>query len=133
MRSNHITVGPIGSELAPDGQVFELYSAHQGNRLIKLSGDTDESIDACALIAPDGKAVFVTLVNEDASSAREVELSLANFKDLHTASAELLVSQTLEVGGDFSRHQQALTIQDGNKVRLKIPRFSVAGVLLTSR
>ena len=128
-----ITVGPIGSELAPDGQVFELYSAHQGNRLIQLSGKTDQPVDACASIAPDGKSIFVTVINEDTASAREVVLSLVNFKGLHEASAELLVSETLEVGGDFSRCKHALPIQDGSRVRLKIPRFSVAGVRLTFR
>ena len=62
-------------------------------------------IDASTSIAPDGKAVFMTLVNDDASIARELVLSLTNFKDLRTASAESLVSQTLEVGGDFSRDE----------------------------
>jgi len=119
--------------MAPDGQVFELYSAHQGNRLIKLPGKTNQPIDGCVSITPDGKTIFVTVINEDTTSAREVELSLVNFKGLHEASAELLVSQTLEVGGNFSQDKQALPIEDGNKVRLKIPRFSVAAVRLSSR
>lgn len=128
-----ILVGPLKSTLGPDGKVFAMYSAHQNNRLLDVPNAEDSRIDALASLGPDGKSIFITLVNKDVSSAHEVELSLVNFEGFHGASAELLVSQVLEVGGDFSLEEKTLPVLDGNKVRLEIPRFSVAGVRLTSR
>jgi alpha-L-arabinofuranosidase len=128
-----IAVGPTSSVLEPDGHVFVLYAAHQGNRLLKIPSAEDQQIDLCASIAPDGESIFVTLINEDTEADREVVLSVDNFKVLHEASAEVLVSQTLEVGGQFSRDKQTLPIQDGKQVRLRIPPFSVAGVKLNTQ
>jgi len=73
------------------------------------------------------------LVDEDTETDRKVMLSVAGFEGLHEAAAEFLASQTLEVAGDFSQDKQAMPIHDGGKVKLKIPRFRVAGVRLISQ
>jgi alpha-L-arabinofuranosidase len=126
-----IAVGPTSSVLEPDGHVFALYAAHQGNRLLKIVGPEHQQIDLCASMAPDGKRIFVTLINEDTKAEREVVLSMAHCKVLQEASAEVLVSQALEVGSRFSRERKTLPVENGKTVRLIIPRFSVTGVMLS--
>ncbi len=125
-----IRVGPTCSELEPDGEVFALYAAHQGNRLIRLAGGTTPAIDACASVSPDGCVMFITLVNGDIAQPREVVFSLQHFDGLQTASAVLLVSDAIELGADVSRREETLPILEGGQVRLTIPAFSVAGVWL---
>ena len=126
-----IAVGPTSSVLEPDGQVFALYAAHQGNRLLKIVGPEHQQIDLCASMAPDGKSIFVTLINEDTKAEREVVLSMAHYKVLQEASADVLVSQALEVGSRFSGERKTLPVENGKTVRLIIPRFSVTGVRLS--
>jgi alpha-N-arabinofuranosidase len=123
-----IAVGPTSSFLEPDGQVFRLYAAHQGNRLLEMPGLEDQQIDLCASIAPDGKSIFVTFINEETRADREVVLSVANFKELQKASAVILKSESLEIASRFNQDSQTLSIENGKRVRLIIPRFSVAGV-----
>jgi hypothetical protein len=75
-----IKVNPSNCELESDGQVFALYSAHQGNRLLMTSPMVEDSdIDLCASLSPDGKAVCVTVANRNINSNRTLELSLRNF------------------------------------------------------
>jgi len=113
-----IKVGPIKSQLEPDGQVFALYSVHQGNRLLIVPDISDKQIDLCASLTPDGKSIFVTIINQNTTSDCTLELSLTNFTNLDNASAELLVPQTLEVGGKFALRRKILKIINGNKVEL---------------
>jgi alpha-L-arabinofuranosidase len=128
-----IEVGALGAEMDSDGQVFELYAGHQGNRLLRIPGNMDLPIDICASVSPDEKTIFITLINEDISNTHEVLLSLDNFKTIEAAGAELLVPAGFEVGDDFSRYQRALTIRKGRRIRIKIPPWSVAGVQLLSK
>jgi len=127
-----IKVNPLTSELEPDGQVFVLYAAHQGNRLLKtppMAADAD--MDLCASLTPDGKSIYATVINQSTSSERTVELSLNNFAVPTEAEARLLVPLTLEVGGQFAQRDEKLKVIDGNKVALKIPPCGIARVLFS--
>lgn len=124
-----IKVNPLTSELEPDGQVFALYAAHQGNRLLKTSAmAADADIDLCASLTPDGRRIYVTVINRNTASDHTLELSLRNFAMPAESAARLLVPLTLEVKGKFVQHDERLTVIDGKKVVLKVPPCGVARV-----
>ena len=124
-----IKVGPLTSELEADGHVFVLYGAHQGNRWLKtpaLAADAD--MDLCASRTPDGQGLFATVLNRSTTSERTLELSLRGFTGPAQASVKLLIPLTLEVGGKFVQRDEELKIEEGNRVTLKLPPCSIAGV-----
>jgi alpha-N-arabinofuranosidase len=122
-----IKVDPLTSELEPDGQVFTLYVAHQGNRLLKTSTMADDAdLDLCASLTPDGKSIYVTVVNRNTTSDRTLELSLRNFAVPAEAAVKLLVPLTVEVKGKFVQHDEQLPVIDGHKVMLKLPPCGIA-------
>ena len=124
-----IKVEPLTSELEPDGQVFVLYAAHQGNRILKMPAVTaDADLDLCASVTPDGKSVSVTVVNRNMVSARTLDLSLSNFVVSAEAEAKFLVPLTLETGGEFVQRDEKLTVIDGNRVLLALPPCVVARI-----
>jgi len=126
-----IKVNPTTCELQPDGQVFVLYSAHQGNRLLKPSAMTD--MDLCASMAPDGKSVIATVINQSTKNERTLELSLTNFPGLTKASANLLIPMTLEAGGKFVQREEELAVTNGNKVVLALPPCGIARIRLEKK
>ena len=126
-----IKVEPLNSALEADGQVFALYAAHQGNRLLKMPALVAEAeLDLCASLMPDGRRVIVTVVNRNTASERTLELSLRNFAGPATAVAQLLVPRTLDVKGRFAQRDEQLTVLGGNRVALKLPPCAVARLCL---
>jgi len=126
-----IKVEPLTCELEPDGEVFALYAAHQGNRLLKTSPmAADADIDLCASLTPDGRRIYVTVVNRNTASDRALELSLRNFAVPAESAARLLVPLTLEVKGKFVQHDEKLEVVDGKRVSLKLPPCAVARLCL---
>jgi len=124
-----IKVEPLTSELEPDGQVFVMYSAHQGNRLLKTPAMTiDADIDLCASLTPDGKSIFATVINRNTTSARTLEVSLSNFNRSAMATVKFLIPISLEVGGKFVQRDEKLKVIDGNKVLLRLPPCAVARI-----
>jgi len=127
-----IKVEPLTSRLEPDGQVFVLYTPHQGNRLLKVPAITSNAdFDLCASISPDSKSICVTVVNRNLVNARTMDLSLNNFVVSALAEAKLLIPLTLEAGGEFTQREEKLKVQNGNKVSLQIPPCGIARILLT--
>jgi alpha-L-arabinofuranosidase len=124
-------VKPLSSELEPDGEVFALYAPHQSNRLLETPAAAfDADLDLCASLTPDGKSIYVTVVNRNTTSERTLELSLRNFDLQRNAVAKLLVPLTLAVEGRFAQRDEILTVVNGNKVVLKLPPCSIARVRL---
>jgi len=122
-----IKIGPLASELEPDGHVFALFSAHQGNRILNVPASPDKNIDFCASLAPDGKSIFVTVINKNTTSETSLDLSLRNFKS-ENATVKFLVPTVLKLGGEFIQKEEKLPVIDGNKVQLKLPPCGVAGI-----
>jgi len=121
-----IKVTPVGSELDPSGEVFALYAPHQGNKLLNipvLAADAD--LDLCASITPDGKNIYVTVVNRNMTSDQTIEFSLANFKGIAKASAKLLVPLTTISEGGFAQHDAKPKVTDGQMISCNIPPCSV--------
>lgn len=124
-----IKVGPLASEIEPAGQVFALYAAHQGNRLLTApSMPPDADLDLCASLTPDGRQVYVTMVNRSTVAERTADLSLLNFAVPGQVTARVLIPLSLEPDGIFSQQRDNLPALDGNKVRLKLPPCAVARV-----
>jgi alpha-N-arabinofuranosidase len=124
-----IKVGPLTSEIEPAGQVFALYAAHQGNRLLttpKLPADSD--IDLCASLTPDGKQVYATVINRSTESQRTVELTLNHFASPGEATVRLLEPLTLEPDGKFAQREGKLPVMGGKKVVLKLAPCAIARI-----
>lgn len=123
-----IRVEPTSSRLEPAGEVFVLYSVHQGNRLMKLPAmEGDVGLDVCASLTPDGKTIYVTVVNRSMTDDRALELALNNFVGRPEADAKLLVP---EEGGGFAQREEKLEIAGGKKVIWNIPRGGIARLRL---
>ena len=121
-----IKVEPLTSELEPDGEVFVLYAAHQGNRLLKTPPPTAVSeFDLCASLTPDGKRIYVTVVNRNLAGARTLDLTLNNFAP-RKVEAKLLAPLTLEAEGKFAQREEKLKVIDGNRVSITLPPCAVA-------
>ena len=128
-----IKVTPLGSELDPSGEVFALFAPHQGGILLNtpsLAADAD--LDLCASMTPDGKSIYITVINRNTTSNRSIELSLSNFTGKGKASATLLVPLPPDVERRFVQVNRKLKIIDSKKVFLRIPPCSVARIHLGS-
>jgi alpha-N-arabinofuranosidase len=129
-----IKVTPMKSELDPSGEVFALYAAHQGNRLLNIPALADDAdLDLCASLTPDGKNIYVTVVNRNATSDRTLKLSMANFKGQARAVLNLLVPLASDTEGKFVQQNEKLKITDGKIVSLKIPSRGIARVCFGSQ
>jgi alpha-L-arabinofuranosidase len=128
-----IKVTPLKSELDPSGEVFALYAPHQGNRLLNIQTlDDDADLDLCASLTPDGKNIYVTAVNRNATSDRTLKLSVADFKGPARAALNLLVPLASDAEGKFVQQNKKLKIIDGKIVSLKIPSRGIARVCFGS-
>ena len=66
-----IRVKPFSAELTAMGQVFALFRAHQGGRLLKGDPPRDaRAVDACASLSADGRRVVLTLLNRAGDEPR---------------------------------------------------------------
>lgn len=126
-----IKVTPLKSELDPSGEVFALYAPHQGNRLLNISAlAADADIDLCASITPDGKNIYVTVVNRNATNDQMLELAVSNFKGAKEATFKLLFPQADDANARFIQQNGKFKIVDRHVVLLKIPPYGVARVHL---
>ncbi len=127
-----IAVTPFSARLTPIGQVFALYRAHHGNRLIKLQqlpGDSD--VDVCASISGDGARVAVTLVNRNPVLERVVELALPSERPVHTVTAKFLVAAGLDADAGLRDRTEAMVVPADHRLTLTLPAYSA--VLLETR
>ena len=123
-----IKVSPLGAELDTAGLVFELFNAHQGNRLLRPpdlppGGD----LDACASIAADGSRICVTLVNRSIASDHLVDLELQGGGAPEASTATILAARSVSRDETvFDEHVE--THDTGRRVSVRLPRYSVARV-----
>jgi alpha-L-arabinofuranosidase len=123
-----IRVEPTSSRIEPAGEVFVLYSVHQGNRLVKIP-DANEAadLDICASLTPDGETMYVTVVNRSLTDDRALELALNDFIGRPEAEVKLLVQDD---AGGFSKREGKLTVAGGRTVTCEIPRCGIARLRL---
>ncbi len=119
-----IAVEPFSAKLTATGQVFVLYRAHQGNRLLKIAGDL-EGISSCASVGRDGKTILVSLVNQKPELPQDFRIVLLNAPGGVTASAQCLVADDLKPNRPF-REQPLIVKVKENKVVGVLPKLSVA-------
>jgi alpha-L-arabinofuranosidase len=94
--------------------------------------DDDADLDLCASLTPDGKNIYVTAVNRNATSDRTLKLSVADFKGPARAALNLLVPLASDAEGKFVQQNKKLKIIDGKIVSLKIPSRGIARVCFGS-
>ena len=123
-----IAVEPFSAKLTATGQVFALYRAHQGNRLLKIAGDL-AGISACASLERDGKTIFVSLVNQNPEKPQDFRIVLLNVPGGVAASARCLVADDLKPNRPFREQPLAVKVEE-NKVAGVLPKLSVAMIRL---
>jgi len=123
-----IAVEPFSAKLTATGQVFVLYRAHQGNRLLKIAGDL-AGISSCASLGRDGKTIFVSLVNQNPEKPQDFKIALLNVPGGVAASAQCLVGDDLKPNRPFREQPLAVKVEE-DKVAGVLPKLSVAMIRL---
>jgi len=123
-----IAVEPFSAKLTATGQVFALYRAHQGNRLLKIAGDL-AGINVCTSLERDGKTIFVSLVNQNPEQPQDFRIVLLNVPGGVAASARCLVADDLKPNRPFREQPLAVKVEE-NKVAGVLPKLSVAMIRL---
>ena len=123
-----IQVSPFTSRLDTAGEVFDLFKVHQGNRLLKTPPTVAEAdIDLCASATPDGKRIYVTVVNRNTTDERAVELTLRHFAATAESAVKRLIPRTLDMNErEFRQLDEKAALVDGNRVVVKVSACSIA-------
>jgi alpha-L-arabinofuranosidase len=120
-----IAVTPFSAKLTPIGQVFALYQAHHGNRLLKLPDQTgDADVDVCASLRKDG-GIAATIVNRNPTAARKVEFALPAALARSEVRITLLAADGLEPDAGMTRHVMPVRAGDNHRLSLTLSPFSV--------
>jgi acetyl esterase/lipase len=125
-----IKVNPLSATLDAAGLVFELFSAHQGNKLIKLPGEA--GADLCASLSPNGKHLYITAVN-DIINEQSLTFTIPADAKLKssTATVKYLVPASLEIQEtSFLVIEEKLSIPDGKSLVIKLPQGAIARVTI---
>jgi len=125
-----IRVEPLHCSLEPDGQVFALYAAHQGNRLIRVPQEPDSVVDLCASQNEQDGSVFITLLNRNVRGDCKVHFSLGDFPQFEKAVAEMLIPERADGRSDFVQKQEVLEVSEDNRFVLEVPAAALAAVHL---
>ncbi|MGC8639718.1 MAG: hypothetical protein ACP5XB_07535 [Isosphaeraceae bacterium] len=125
-----IDVRPDKARLTPVGQVFALYRAHHGNRLIQVKTLYYQlSLDVFASLDRSARTAVVTIVNLDPASDRRIQLSLEGIPELRGATTRVLSAASLDSGVVLDSRQERPLIDRGT-VSLSLPRWGIALVRL---
>ena len=153
-----IKVGPLTAELDTAGKVFAAFKCLQGKRLLKLPAvPADAVLDMCASVNTDGLQIHVTVINPSTTEDRTLELKLTNLPQPLSASVRFLIAKDVtqhsfssfscrpdgpsatlvakEVTPQhaiFLEREERPTVNEGGHLVLKVPRYSVAVLELTS-
>ena len=125
-----IEVQPGSARLTSVGQVFAIYRAHHGNRLLnlKVSGDK-ASFDVCASLDRNGRTAVLTIVNHDPYGPRQIAVTLDGIAEIRGATARVLSAGSLQPGTLLEDRTEHLETPRG-AVSLRLPRHSIALVRL---
>ncbi len=125
-----IDVQPGSARLTTVGQVFSLYRAHHGRRLLtaRTSGNPP-SVDVCASLDREGRSAVLTVVNHDPTGPRQININLEGVPEIAGATVRLLSASDLQANLPFADRTEPLVI-DRSAVALQLPRFGIALVRL---
>jgi alpha-L-arabinofuranosidase len=122
-----IAVTPFSADLTAMGQVFALYRAHHGGRLLPMPApNPSDQLDTCATLSADRRTVHVTVVNRGATP-QAVALRLDGGV---AASARAITLSVAELKADipFERGRQDLVIAADGEMIGRIPGFGIARI-----
>jgi alpha-N-arabinofuranosidase len=129
-----IQVEPSTARLDTAGVVFELFKAHQGNRLLRTpptAGDAD--VDLCASATPDGNRLCVTAINRNLSEERTLEIVLRNAAVPDKATVRCLVPRAVKFEQrTFERRDEQLPVAADKRLAVKLPKGCIARIDLGS-
>jgi alpha-L-arabinofuranosidase len=122
-----IAVEPFSAKLTPLGQVFALFAAHQGGRILRLDEPGPGSdLDICASISADGKSLHVTMFNRDPEKEQDAEIALTGAPLAGAAAPlRLLTSPRLTPYATFEQRTEMLEVGQNGRVRVHLPRYAV--------
>lgn len=125
-----IKVTSLTAVMDSAGTVFRLYRAHQGNRLLQITGQSPgDDIDVCASVSPDGQQVQVTAVNRDVKTSRQLDLVLDGFRGAARSTAKLLVPDRIDkTATDFNVIETELAMAEDCKVSVTLPPGTIGRV-----
>jgi alpha-L-arabinofuranosidase len=123
-----IQVSPLTARLDTAGEVFDLFKVHQGNRLLKTPPTAaDADIDLCASATPDGKRIYVTVVNRNPATDLAVELTLVHFTATAESAMKRLIPRTLDMNERaFRGLDDKAALTDGNHLVVKLSARGIA-------
>jgi alpha-N-arabinofuranosidase len=152
-----IRVGPLTARLDTGGKVFTAFKCHQGNRRLKVPPTpADADLDVAASISASGRKVYLTAINRSTTQDRMLDLKLTNLPQPFRASVRFLIAEDLtqptyssfpipsgpssplvanEVTPQhtiFLERVEQPTADEGGRLELKMPRYSVAVIELTT-
>ncbi len=121
-----IQVQPFSADLTAMGQVFALFRAHQGGRLLKTAPPRDaRGVDACGSLSADGKRVILTLLNRAGDEPRCVSVSMKQGQAAR-AFATILSVQELQPDAVMTRRLEDVAIDNQGRISLRLPPFGIA-------
>ena len=120
----------MADEVINSLQVFRLFKAHHGKRLLQLA-DTfekgNDSLDVCASLSLDGKTLDITLLNRNPQKGEVVELSVPNLYLIKNVSVDILCTDDLQdPDALFKLYHRRLLVTTGREIHLKLPAYSIA-------
>lgn len=130
-----IRVHPLDAKLDAAGKVFALYKVHQGSRLLKTTArSADADMDICASAAPDGKNLFITVVNRNCDHEASLSLSLKNFNPEFQAEMKVLIPRSFEdTETELIERNETLTVHGSNRVETRMPPGAITRILFSAQ
>jgi alpha-L-arabinofuranosidase len=123
-----IAVQPHSVHLTAAGQVYRLFRAHQGNRLIETPRpEMDEDVDICASLDRKRDCLVVTLLNRNITKVHPVQLELTG---VAAGAVEARLLSVVDLGNlDSVFVEKALSVErKGAALRLELPAYSIIRV-----
>ncbi len=120
-----VTVEPFSAKLTAVGQVFSLFRAHHGNRLVKTS--PVEGVDVCSSLSPDGNRLYTTLANATALETETVELVIEGGRSVGRVRTRYLVPTSISASSYDARSEET-THHGGASPVVILPPSAVAMV-----
>ena len=122
-----IKVGPTSCSFGTDGEVFQMYAAHQNNKVLQM--DTEElslqNLDACASISPDGKKVYITVISHDTLKSQVFNFSIKNGRTSKSVQSLSLIPENFEIGTSTFKKEENELMQSRNSVMVELPPGSI--------
>jgi hypothetical protein len=124
-----IAVGPFTAQLTTAGQVFALYIAHRGSRVVPLDCAAAGPLDGLASVSAAAKRAQFTFINRDPARERRVVLRIVGYKGRPQAFATKLAARDLSLNVPFEHRIERLEF-DGERISFTMPRIGVTLVQL---